>query len=70
MGMLIVLLGKTLHIHILTSVGDSHDIESTKDEMMKANPNLERSVTVQQSMEKMFTILLRLQEGGTTPGKI
>ena len=31
-----------------------HNIESAKDEMLEANPNLERSVTVHQGTDKMF----------------
>lgn len=36
--------------------GISHDIESTKNKMLKAYPNLEKGVTVQQGIENMLTL--------------
>lgn len=39
-----------------------HSAESAKDKMSEADPNLERSMTVQQGTEKMFTQYYKLYE--------
>lgn len=33
-----------------------HDIESTEDKVLKSDPNLERSMTIQQCLKKMLTM--------------
>lgn len=33
-----------------------HDIESLKDKMLEADPNLERNMTVHQAVEKMLAL--------------
>lgn len=37
--------------------GESHDIESTKEKMLDADPNLERNMRARQGLEKILCIL-------------
>lgn len=40
----------------------SHDIENAKDKMLGAAPNLKRSMTICQGIEKIFTVYCKLYE--------
>lgn len=54
-GMLIPLFSKNFPFTTSHLLEIFQDIESTKDKMSKADTNLERSVAIQQGIEKMLT---------------
>ena len=50
-----------------------HDIESTDDKILKADSNLERSMTIHQDVEKVFAEYPKLynkDKGGTVPSTL
>lgn len=50
----------------LKEISEIFHIKSTKDKLLEANPNLEKSVTIHQGIEKIFILHCKLCEKAST----